>query len=265
MSYRFVGIILALHSLWNCSLFRCGSNPGCCECCDEPSCYVKGGNTLNKRPTSCYLLFYFTSYVLNMFRALIYPSSGACDSAVELPHRSFCSRFVVCWRLASACNTDTTQTQPHQISNSLQHGHYSNPAAPNLQQPATRTLLKPSRTKSPTACNTDTTQTQPHQISNSLQHGHYSNPAEPNLQQPATRTPLKPSRTKSPTACNTDTTQTQPHKISNSLQHGHHSNPAAPNLQHTTNREQNDPCGNSTAQSQAPDDGYINVRNMLST
>ena len=50
-----------------------------------------------------------------------------------------------------------------------------------------------------------------------------------------------------------------------SLQHGHYSNTAAPNLQHTTNREQNDRCGNSTAQSQAPDDGYINVRNMLST
>ena len=33
----------------------------------------------------------------------------------------------------------------------------------------------------------------------------------------------------------------------------------------STNREQNDRCGNSTAQSQAPDDGYINVRNMLST
>ena len=42
-----------------------------------------------------------------------------------------------------------------------------------------------------------------------------------------------------------------------SLQHGHHSNPATPNLQHTTNREQNDRCGNSIAQSQAPDDGYI--------
>ena len=28
---------------------------------------------------------------------------------------------------------------------------------------------------------------------------------------------------------------------------------------------QNDRCGNSTAQSQAPDDRYINVRNMLST
>jgi len=32
-----------------------------------------------------------------------------------------------------------------------------------------------------------------------------------------------------------------------------------------SNREQNDRCGNSTAQSQAPDDGYINVRNLLST
>ena len=49
------------------------------------------------------------------------------------------------------------------------------------------------------------------------------------------------------------------------LQHRHYSNPAAPNYQHTTNREQNDRCGTSTAQSQAPEDGYINVRNMLST
>jgi len=37
------------------------------------------------------------------------------------------------------------------------------------------------------------------------------------------------------------------------------SKPAAPNLQHTTNRKQNHRRGNSTAQSQAPDDGYINV------
>jgi len=47
------------------------------------------------------------------------------------------------------------------------------------------------------------------------------------------------------------------------VQHGHHSNTTAPNLQHTSNREQNHRCGNSTAQSQAQDDGYINVRNML--
>ena len=45
----------------------------------------------NKRPTWCHLLFYFTTYVLNMFRTLIYPSSGAWDSVVELPHRWFCS------------------------------------------------------------------------------------------------------------------------------------------------------------------------------
>jgi len=39
-----------------------------------------------------------------------------------------------------------------------------------------------------------------------------------------------------------------------SLQHRHNSNPTAQKLQHTTNQEQNDQCGNSTAQSQAPDD-----------
>jgi len=90
----------------------------------------------NKRPTWCHLLFYFASYVLNMFRTLIYPSSGACDYAVELPHWSYCSWFDVCWifgvvglewypccrlkagwRCASACNTDTIPTQPHRNSN----------------------------------------------------------------------------------------------------------------------------------------------------
>ena len=50
-----------------------------------------------------------------------------------------------------------------------------------------------------------------------------------------------------------------------SLQHGYHSNPTRPNLQHTTNQEHNDQCSISTEQSQAPDDGYIKVRNMFST
>ena len=36
------------------------------------------------------LVFYFTSYVLNVFRTLIYPSSGACDCVDELPLRSSC-------------------------------------------------------------------------------------------------------------------------------------------------------------------------------
>ena len=51
----------------------------------------------NKRPTWCHLLFYFNSYVLNMFQTLIYPSSGACDYSVELPHWLYCSWFDVCW------------------------------------------------------------------------------------------------------------------------------------------------------------------------
>ena len=69
-----------------------------------------------------------------MFRTLIYPSSGACQYSVELPHWSYCSWFDVCWSFgvvglqwypccrlkhscASACNTDTTPTQPHRNSN----------------------------------------------------------------------------------------------------------------------------------------------------
>ena len=32
-----------------------------------------------------------------MFRTLIYPSSGAYDYSVELPHWSYCSWFDVCW------------------------------------------------------------------------------------------------------------------------------------------------------------------------
>jgi len=37
-----------------------------------------------------------------MFRTLMYPSSAACDSVVELPHRSSCSQFVVCWSFGAA-------------------------------------------------------------------------------------------------------------------------------------------------------------------
>ena len=36
-----------------------------------------------KKPTGCHLLFYFTSYRLNMFRALLCPSSGARDYNVD--------------------------------------------------------------------------------------------------------------------------------------------------------------------------------------
>ena len=69
----------------------------------------------NKRPTWCHLLFYFTSYVLNMFRTLIYPSSGACDYSVELPHCSSCSWFSLCWRF-SVVELEWNPTTPN-----LQH------------------------------------------------------------------------------------------------------------------------------------------------
>ena len=51
---------------------------------------------------SQFIKFYFTSSVLDMFRTLIYPSSGACDYSVELPHWSYCSCFDVCWSFGVA-------------------------------------------------------------------------------------------------------------------------------------------------------------------
>ena len=87
-----------------------------------------------------------------MFRTLIYPSSGACDCIVELSHLSFCSCFAVCWRFgaagfgwcsfcscASACNTDTTQNQPHQISNTQRN---KNKTTDVVIQQHSRKLLK---------------------------------------------------------------------------------------------------------------------------
>ena len=81
----------------------------------------------NKRPTWCHLLFYFTSYVLIMFRTLIYPSSGACDYSVELPHSSYCSWCDVCWSFGvvglewyPCCR--------------LQYEYHSNPTTPKLQR-----------------------------------------------------------------------------------------------------------------------------------
>jgi len=65
------------------------------------------------------LAFYFTSYVLNMFRTLIYPSSGACDYSVELPDWS-----IVLGSMRSGIGV---------LGFSLQHGYHSNPTTPKLQ------------------------------------------------------------------------------------------------------------------------------------
>ena len=68
---------------------------------------------------SLVIKFYFTSSMLNMFRALIHPSPGACDFPIISPHW-LCVLVSMCvsvwlvgvvsvWQ-AEACNTDTTPT-----------------------------------------------------------------------------------------------------------------------------------------------------------
>jgi len=66
---------------------------------------------------SIVIRFYFTSSMLNMFRTLIHPSSGACDSSIESPHW-LCILVSMCvgvsvWLVGvvsvwQACHTDTT-------------------------------------------------------------------------------------------------------------------------------------------------------------
>jgi len=41
--------------------------------------------------------FYFTFSMLNMFRTLIHPSSGACDFSIVITTLVVCSCFDVCW------------------------------------------------------------------------------------------------------------------------------------------------------------------------
>jgi len=96
-----------------------------------------------------------------MFRTLIYPSSGACDYSVELPHWSYCSWFDVCWSFGvvgmvrsrtkatefslvglewyPACNTDTTPNQPHRNSNT--HRTKNNTTNVVIQQNSRKLLV----------------------------------------------------------------------------------------------------------------------------
>jgi len=53
-------------------------------------------------------------------------------------------------------------------------------------------------------------------------------------------------------------------KLCFSLLHGYHPNPATPKLQHTSKQEHTTNVVIQYKKSQAPDDGCINVRNMLS-
>jgi len=90
----------------------------------------------NERPTWCHLVFYFTPYVLNMFRTLIYPSSRAWGYSVELPRWSYCSWFDVCWSFSVV-------------------GLEWYPCC-RLKHPATRIPLQPNHTETPTHIETRT-------------------------------------------------------------------------------------------------------------
>ena len=64
---------------------------------------------------SQFIKFYFTSSMLNRFRILIHPSSGACDFSILSPNWlcvlvSMCFGVSVWLGCASACNTNTIPT-----------------------------------------------------------------------------------------------------------------------------------------------------------
>jgi len=58
-----------------------------------------------------------------MFRALLCPSSGACDYAVDLTHWSFCSWFAVGWRLGAFNLTSNTQQTKNEKPNVVTQQH----------------------------------------------------------------------------------------------------------------------------------------------
>ena len=51
---------------------------------------------------SQFIKFYFTSSMLNMFRTLIHPSSGACYFFFSITTLVVCSCFDVCWSFGVA-------------------------------------------------------------------------------------------------------------------------------------------------------------------
>ena len=132
-----------------------------------------------------------------MFRTLIYPSSGACDYSVELPHWSYCSWFIVCWSFGVV----GLEWYP---CCSLQHGYHSNPTTPKLQYTSNKEQYD--------------------QCGNvvwlewypccRLKHGYHSNPTTPKLQHTSNQKQYDQCGNVV-AACNMDTIPNQPHRNSN--------------------------------------------------
>jgi len=77
---------------------------------------------------SQFIKIYFTSSMLNMFRTLIHPSSGACKLFYCITTSVVCSPFDVCWSFGVAGWGGIRVA-----GFSLQHGYHPNPATLKLQ------------------------------------------------------------------------------------------------------------------------------------
>ena len=90
------------------------------------------------------LLFHYL--LLNMFRMLIYPSSGACDLFDELFRGLYCSGSmcdVVWYPFASfSLHTDTTPHHPNQTTKEHQHTSNQNNTTHEITQQISRKLLR---------------------------------------------------------------------------------------------------------------------------
>jgi len=87
---------------------------------------------------SLFIKFYFTSSMLNMFRALIYPSSGACDFSIVSPHWS-CVLVSMCFGVSVWLGRGGIRVAGW----SLLHGYHPNHAYPlSTQKRNTVTSLK---------------------------------------------------------------------------------------------------------------------------
>ena len=82
--------------------------------------------TKDQLDVTCY--FYFTSYALNMFQTLIYPSSGAYDYSVELPHWSY-----VLGLMCVGVSVWLVWRGMRVVDWSLQHEYHANPTTPKHQ------------------------------------------------------------------------------------------------------------------------------------
>jgi len=69
---------------------------------------------------SLFIKFYFTSSMLNMFRTLIHPSSGACDFSIVSPHWS-CVLVSMCVRVSVWLDWSGIRVAGF----SLSHGYHS--------------------------------------------------------------------------------------------------------------------------------------------